>query len=453
VLCRLAVFAGGFVLEAAEFVCAVQRTASSDVVELLTNLVAKSLVQVSESDGVARYRLLETVRAYAFEHLQNTGEAVTVRARHAAYYLGLAEEAAAVVWGPHIFGRFGQTEHTQFIPVARELDNLRAALTWAGERREAEIFARLGIALWAFWFIEGYIGEGWRWMQSGLVLRNDLKPTLRARSLGIAAALAFWHGDNTTAMRLGEEALPLFREQGDDWNVGFILTALGLMDGFRGDLEAARPGCVESVVVYERLGDNFGLGLALLDYGEVLWYCGRTDEARTLFVQSLTPLRRAEDIFILVEALTNLGGLEVATGNAERATEWTREALTLLRSSGLPYYLPEVLELSAELATVNGAARRAARLFGAAEIARELSGAARYPTSDAGYRLALERARTALPADAFSVAWASGRTLSAHQAIDEALAATSANPASAAVPARPAWPTVPWADSPSANLR
>jgi predicted ATPase len=134
-LCRLAVFAGGFELEAAEFVCGVQRTTSSDVVELLTNLVAKSLVQVSESDGVARYRLLETVRVYALEHLDEAGETVMVRARHAAYYLGLAEQAATAVWGPHIFGRFGQTEHAQFIPVARELDNLRAALTWAARGR------------------------------------------------------------------------------------------------------------------------------------------------------------------------------------------------------------------------------------------------------------------------------------------------------------------------------
>jgi predicted ATPase len=197
---RLAVFAGGFELDAAEVVCSAERgITSSDVLELLTNLVAKSLVQVTESGGEARYRLLETVRAYALEHLDDAGETAVVRARHAAYYLGVAERVAAAVWGEQLLGPFGQAEQ-QFVPLERELDNLRAALAWADER-EAETFARLGIALWAFWFVEGYIGEGWRWAEACLAQRTDVSPVLRARSLGVAACLALWRG--TTPARLG----------------------------------------------------------------------------------------------------------------------------------------------------------------------------------------------------------------------------------------------------------
>jgi predicted ATPase len=423
VLRRLAVFAGGFELDAAEVVCGVEGTASSDVVERLTGLVTKSLVQVTESGGKARYRLLETVRAYGLEHLDDAGETSLVRARHAAYYLDVAERTASAIWAPQLLGPFGKAEQqAQFVPLKRDLDNLRAALAWAEEHREVDTFARLGIALWPFWFVEGYIGEGWRWAETCQPLRTDLSLVLHARSLAVAGCLALWRADNASATRLLEEALPLFREQGDDWSVGLVLSVLGLAIGFSGEVGAARRPLEESLGVYQELDDTFGIGLALLDLGEVLWYWGDLVEARTVLQQALAPLRRAGDVYQLVEALTNLGGLELGSGNARRAAELMREALTLLRESGLRFYLPEALELSAELATMDDAAARAARLFGAAEISRELSGATRYPTASAGYKQALDTARTALPADTFAEAWAAGRALTPSAAIELALA-------------------------------
>jgi hypothetical protein len=147
-----------------------------------------------------------------------------VRGRHAAYYLGLAEQAAAAVWGPHVFGRFGQTEHAQFILVVRELDNLRAALTWAAERREAEIFARLGIALWAFWFIEGY--------RRGLAM-DGVGPGAADRAEANAPRPIAWYCGRAGVLAWGQRDAP----ESLDRRVAYV----GALNGTLGVVSVAGP--------------------------------------------------------------------------------------------------------------------------------------------------------------------------------------------------------------------
>ncbi len=423
VLRRLGVFAGGFELEAAEIVCASQSTASSEVLEILTQLVAKSLIQVERNPAGARYRLLETVRHHALERLQARGEADHARARHVAYYLALAEETADALWGRQLLGAFGQPEQLAHLArLEREHDNLRVALSWTLANRDVTAFARFGIALWAFWFVQGYIGDGWRWAEVNLAHQAELAPEVLAPVLGVASCLALWRGDNAHVAPLCQQALPLFRAQGDDWNVGLMLTVAGLAVGFGGEIEPARELLEESLAIYRGLDDGFGTGLALLDLGEVLWVGADRVGARSVLLEALAPLRRAGDVSQLVEALVNVGGIELELAGADAATELAAEALGLLGESGLHFFLPEALELAAEVAIARQHAERAAQLFGAAEASREWTGATRYATADAGYARALEAARAALPAGVFTAMWVDGRALAPRAAVELALA-------------------------------
>jgi DNA-binding NarL/FixJ family response regulator/DNA-binding XRE family transcriptional regulator len=141
-----------------------------------------------------------------------------------------------------------------------------------------------------------------------------------------------------------------------------------------------------------------------------------------ILLEALAPLRRAGDVYQLVEALVNVGGIELELAAVEAAAQLTSEGLVLLRDSGLQFFLPEALELAAELAATRREAEGAAQLFGAAELARERTGAVRYATADAGYLHAREGVRSALPAAVFAQTWADGRALAPQAAVELALA-------------------------------
>jgi predicted ATPase len=178
---RLSVFAGGFTLEAAESVCAGKDLQRDEVLELLSHLVDKSLVVAWERDGEVRYRLLEMVRQYGREKLDESGEEAEVRRRHAAFFLGLAERVEPELQGP------GQVERLD--ELERENGNLRVVMSWALSKGEAGIAGRLGWVLWRYWFLHGHQGEGRRWME--VLLERDIPPDLRVRVATVASVMAY----------------------------------------------------------------------------------------------------------------------------------------------------------------------------------------------------------------------------------------------------------------------
>ena len=173
---RLAVFAGGFTLEAAESVCSGEDLERDEVLDLLSHLVDKSLVVAWEVSGEARYRLLETVQQYAWEKLSEPGETERFRERHAGYYLALAEEAEPELKGA---GQVAWLERLEW-----ERDNLRAAMAWLLERGALEEAARLGWALWLFWGIRAHFAEGRRWMEQALSARSSASMSATAQGEG-----------------------------------------------------------------------------------------------------------------------------------------------------------------------------------------------------------------------------------------------------------------------------
>jgi predicted ATPase/class 3 adenylate cyclase len=250
---QLAVFAGGFTLAAAEVVCsapnASQRTAgtpgtytandlpAADVLDRLTALLDQSLLQ-SDPGEETRFRMLETIREYAWDRLVASGEAAAIRQRHAAYFQALAEAADA--------GWQGTRQAVWRQRLAVEHDNLRAALGWAEETAQGEAGARLAGALARFWATHGYLAEGRRWLEWALQSAQTVPITQRARLLDGASEIAYWQADYAAARAWAEEALALRRTLGYQAPIAEALTNLGRILWRLGDRAGAQALLAES---------------------------------------------------------------------------------------------------------------------------------------------------------------------------------------------------------------
>jgi predicted ATPase len=223
---RLAVFVGGWSLEAAEAVCSGSRVEPRELLTLLTRLVDASLVQVEERDPRAGYRLLEPIRLYAGACLIASGEFDVVRRQHAAYFLLFAQrwETDANVGGPGRPAAYAALEHEQ--------DNLRTALRWCVEKGDAEKGLSLGKAQWNFWVVRGLLTEGRASLTELTALPDAAKaPTMRSVALSISASLAYRQGSYATALAIYREVLPRLWQAHDPWVLECALM----------DLEASSP--------------------------------------------------------------------------------------------------------------------------------------------------------------------------------------------------------------------
>lgn len=280
---RLAVFNGGFMLEAAEAVCAGDGIEAGDVPGLLSRLVDKSLVVADEHGGDLRYRLLDTVRQYTRDRLLETAEADRIRSNHVAFFLALAEDAE-----PRLGGS-AQVEW--FARLGEEHDNLRAALEWAAASRDTEAALRIASALWWFWYVRGYFTEGLRWFEAALAA--DAPAALRCRALSRAAVLAWRLGDIGRGAALAQEAYALCTGVAD--KRGMALSLISLAAVHLGDPEAGEPLCAESLALFREAGDRWGMGLALVIWGVLTLNRGDYAGATRLFEERLALARTLGD--------------------------------------------------------------------------------------------------------------------------------------------------------------
>jgi len=194
--CRLCSFAGGCTLESAEAVCAGEGIEEGEVLELLSHLIDQSLVHMQEErSGDARYRLLEVIRQFGREKLEIKGEAIVLSRRHRDWYLGLAEQAEQELTGNHQGAWLDRLE--------AERENVRAALGWSLEQQEGEEAARIGVSLWPFWILRGYVSEGREWLERTLRTLPD-RTALRAQVLWATGIITGRLGDSTRAASLLE---------------------------------------------------------------------------------------------------------------------------------------------------------------------------------------------------------------------------------------------------------
>jgi ATP/maltotriose-dependent transcriptional regulator MalT len=260
--------------------------------------------------------------------------------------------------------------------------------------------------------------------------------------LGQIGTLAKQRREYAIAVAPFDEAVALFRSVGDEWNAAAILSMLGMTLGYLGDLTGARDRLDECVVVYRQLSDPWGVGFGLLNSAKVTRAGGNLERTQALLEEALPLLRQSGDVFQVLEVLIDLGSIALDFDEPGSAASYLRDGLNVLRESGIRWYLPEALELGAGLAVVVGRFADSARLFGAAETARELTGAARQAADEQSHVRNLQRCHAALADAEFNKAWSTGRRLSVADAIEEATALAE-SPAAPAAPTSTADPLTP----------
>lgn len=413
---RLSVFADGFSLEAAEAVCAGDDVERDGVLDLLSHLVDKSLVTAREEDGEARYRMLETIRQYGQEKLEDAGEAEQVRERHAGYYLALAEEA-----GPELKG---ERQVAWLERLEREHGNLRAAMRWLLERGEAAEAARLGWALWLFWGIRAHFAEERRWMERALSTGGGAMPaSARARALFVAGMMANYQGDHRSAEPLLEECIGLFRGLGDKLGTAYALSNAGFAASGRGRYGRAVSLNEEAVDLFLEVGEKWGAAIQLC-FLAVAWRDGGDHaRAKPLAEKALALSREVGERQAISAALYTLATLAQAERDQERARALFGEGLAVSAELGNEADVAHCLEGLASAAGAQGQIERAARLWGAEEalLERHETAVYTYVPDRSLRRSRVDAARARLDEEAFGAAWAEGRAMTPEQAVDYAL--------------------------------
>jgi tetratricopeptide (TPR) repeat protein len=411
---RLSVFIGGFSLEAAEAVGATDSDA--EVLELLGGLIEQSLVVAEVGEGsTTRYRMLEPVRQYALQQLEESGEAEGVRRRHADFYLALTEAAEPELKGASQVEWLNRLE--------REHNNLWATLSWLLERGEVETAAHLEYSLYVFWWIRGYHTEGRRWVEDTLARGSDLSSIGRAKALFVCGAMAMGQGDHSLAETYYTESYTLFKSAGDVYGGARPSLGLGLLAMSRADAQQAKLYLGESAKVASEAGDYFWAALSLNALGMVALGQGDYDEARSSLVEGLALARRAGDRFSRYIALYNQSVLAQTQGDYDHAAALFEEGLTFSLEVGDYANIAYCLEGLAAVAVARDEVDRAARLLGAAHRLREGVGAAVYtyrPNRSLQERT-MATARARLGEQGFEEAWVWGRAMTFDQTVEYAL--------------------------------
>jgi predicted ATPase/Tfp pilus assembly protein PilF len=410
--CRLSVFAGGFELEAAEVVSAARETGDAeDVLVLLGNLVEQSLVVAETSpEGETRYRMLEPVRQYAREKLEEGGEAEKIRGRHAGYYLALAEEAEPQIKG-HDQGEWLDR-------LEDENDNLRAAIGWSLEAGDASAAARFGWALGMYWVMRARHSEGRLWMEQTVVQGGDLPAEMRARAIWALAACVYGSGDDVRLMAMSEEGVVLSRRAGDRHVEAMHLGMVGFASLQLGDLDRATRVLDEALEIFREHGDAWASAQILTHLAVVPLRRGDFPRATTYAEEALELTRRTGDRLAGNIALYLLAQAASASGEHGRASRYFRDALMLSFEVADRTNAAYCLQGLAAVAASRGEPSRAARLLGASEALLEAGGIHLYAQMDHELRQRVaDAAREQLGERAWTAARDEGRAMSFEEAV------------------------------------
>jgi predicted ATPase/class 3 adenylate cyclase/Tfp pilus assembly protein PilF len=454
---RLSAFAGGHTLEATEAVC--DPEGDLDALEVVGALLEKSLLRREEgSGGESRFVMLETVREYARERLEESGEAEEIKRAHAEYFLTLAEEAAPELKGPE------QLEWLQRLEA--EHDNMRAALSWALGQEMVELTLRLAGALWRFWWTQGYDSEGRRWLEEALAMDGRALIESRAMALAGVGALASHQGDfdraeealeeglellvgevterseiklhllltlgtvaleradYSKATRLFEECLALSRQEGNEWGLARSVMSLATVIHEQGDLERATQLFEDGIDLFRKRGDKLGLAWCLINLGLAVYSRGDLGRAANLTEEGVGLLRELGVGADLSIGLCNLGWMALSQNDLSESTDYYEESLRLASDTGMEPVVLTTLEGYACLAGARREAQRAARLWGAAQTIQEAKGIPRdtYWLAEADSRIAA--VRSSLGEQTWEKVLAEGREMTLEEVVSYVLEAS-----------------------------
>jgi len=403
----LGAFAGEIPPEAIEAVCEGLRV---DVLSPAAGLVDKNLM-VRVGDGDTRFRMLETIREFAEERLELTGEADEVRRRHASWFLTLAQRAERFIWSEHQAAWFERLEHAH--------DNIRAALHWSLSGGDEETGVLLTAAMHRFWFARGYIRDGLRWCRIA-ASKQRVSATGRALALRNLAFFLGHQGEREQALELAEQAAALARSVGDPSLMTWILLGLGQATEVSGDLERAERVYREMHEIARQAGDDTQAARALCNIGNMLVTRGDKASGRRLLEEALVIARPRHDKW-LSSLVTGSLGRALAPEAPDQALKLLEESLALSHEIRHRWLTVRGLEDLADVLAPTDRAEVAAELLGASESLRDVFGFRRGPISGAGVNATAAAVRDRLGVRAFDAAWSKGNGMTADEAVALAL--------------------------------
>jgi non-specific serine/threonine protein kinase len=410
----LSVFAGGWTFESAMAVCGMDQDEFA-VLELMTRLRGKSLVAADPGGSeVPRNRYLETIREYAQERLEESGEGGTVRERHLSYFLSLAEESVSRLTGPE--------QGAWLARLDAEHSNFAAALSYCFATNNAAQALRVTGAIWRFWAARGHYAVGCRAVEETLRLDATREPTrARAETLAGGGSLAFHVNDWTKGRAYCEESIAIFSMLGDVLGQARVLVTLGNHALGQSDYAAARSYYEQGLARFREVGNRRGIGVALSNAGRAAELQGDPQSAVRLFEEGLAIFQEIGDLSSSALRLSSLGQVLLQMGDPERARARLVECLAMVQELQDRRAGEFALERSAALLEASGRARDAAVIVAAAESLSQDMGNPLTPRERSERDALIARLRSAL-AKEFEPAWAEGRGLKLEAAIGKALA-------------------------------
>ena len=410
---RLAVFAGGWTLASAESIAAGGDVVQSEVLDLQSQLVYKSLVAMDAEGG--RYRLLDTVRDYARERLDSSNDGPALRKRHLDHFVAFAESART-----HLSGL---EEAIWLARLDAERENLLTAHAWGDHSGAPDLGLRLASALKPYLFNRGMLGLAYRITAEALARIPEQDQSVeRCRSLFDAGQICYFMGRYGDAGRYLEECLAVARALGDSQSIARALQPLGLSYVGQGNLAAARVHLEEALTLARSQGDKRQVAAALNALGQLRRVEGALDESEPMYAQALALAHEIGDRETTAVGLLNLAMVDVERGTTESARRRLVDVLRISDEIGSKPAGQSVVEVCAGMAALEGDWLRAARFFGAAEEQTSYTGISRDPADDAYLRPLIERARRTASDDAFASAEQAGRALTYEDVIAEARA-------------------------------
>jgi predicted ATPase/DNA-binding CsgD family transcriptional regulator len=448
---RLGVFAGGCTLDDVQAVCG--GGLNIDTADGMEALINNSLIsQVQSPINEPRFMLLETMREYALEKLDESGERAAICERHAQYFLVIAEQTSQEYYGPQMT--------TWFIRLEAQHDNLRAALRWAIASGNGQMGLRFISGLSHFWRVRGHLSEGRSWLPQVLELKNTDEPTkILADALHGIGDLAYLQSDYDAARALYTEALILYeklelhqraaytlvslgevatevgdydtapimfkkgyalsRQAGDVQGSARALTQLGWSALRTGDFDHAREWLEEGLVLFEATNDRVNIGLTYSGLGEIAVRTGEFEKATILLEKSLNIRRDLSEIWGIAASLGSLAWVAMCQRDYERAAHMLGESLLIRREIGDKGGIAWCLEKFAEIAQLNGDNQRAVRIFGAAAAIRASLSSIVDPSDQPHYHQLIDQLRTKLTGDLFEAVWSEGYAMTLEQIIPQ----------------------------------
>ncbi len=322
---RLAVFIGGFSITSAT---SIMQTSESETLDALTQLTDHHLIRpMSTPLGEARFRMLETIREFGVELLEESGELPALQKRHADWCTELALTAA-----PELTG----TDQATWLEVLEtEHDNLRAALAWCLIESPAHA-ARMAAALWRFWWIRGYVREGRSWLQRVLELSDEVCPAERAAALYAAAELSEALSDSPDAIALHNQALGIFEDLKDDVGRAECLNGLGIVQRSLGNLDEAEHLHNQALPLLQSAQNRRGEASTFNNLAAIAYYRGNFAQAEAFWARALEIVRGIGDLRATGLLLGNQGAVALLTGQHHRSIALQQESLVVARQLADP---------------------------------------------------------------------------------------------------------------------